>query len=461
MPRRLLSVGARWAVQYSIAVLLTFTLLAGYTYGEMRERVKRDAMLLLELQIAELSEVIREGVDSKELQAHVAMFTEAEPRLRLSVQVFDVSGAAIAGSGVLATRNTPLPAALLEGIEESPLYELELGEEYPYWALASRVGERFAQAALYSEEFLRSLRHLRAVLLTVAPVLVAFSFGTGWWLARRGLRPLSSIVGTAKRITGSHLDEVIPVEGTGDELDQLAETLNEMMARIRESLEKTQRFSAAAAHQLRTPLSRLRGQLELTLEDPALGVEVQRSLEATLSDVEELAETVRSMLQLASSEAGLDLSRSKWVSLGPLLDSVVEFYEPLATERGLTLFRSGDCEARVLGEATWLRQLFANLVENALRFTQERGGRIEVASEITETRVVVRVSDTGVGIPAGDLERVFDRFHALDQEGRRGGSGLGLTIAREIARAHQGEITVESAEGSGSCFTVTLPRDSA
>jgi two-component system heavy metal sensor histidine kinase CusS len=358
-------------------------------------------------------------------------------------------------------RNAAIPAAVLEGREKSQFYALDLGEEYPHWVFASPMDEHFAQVAVYSEEFLKSLRHLRSVLLTIAPILVALSFGIGWLLARRGLRPLSSIVGTARRITGSHLDEVIPVAGTGDELDQLVETLNEMIARIRQSFEKTRRFSAAAAHQLRTPLSRLRGQLELALEDPGLGIEVRRSLQGMLSDVEELGETVRSMLQLVSSEAGLDPSRKTWVSLDPLLDSVVEFYEPLATERGLHLFRSGNLEARVLGEATWLRQLFANLVENALRFTRQQGGKVEVASKVTEASVVVQVRDTGIGIAADDLERVFDRFHALDPEGRRGGSGLGLTIAREIARAHQGEITVESEEGSGSCFTVTLPRSEA
>jgi signal transduction histidine kinase len=461
MPRRPLSVGTRWAIQYSLAVLVTFALLAAYTYQEMRDRVKRDAKLLLELQIAELIDLVGEKADSRKLEAHVAILTEAEPRLRLSVQFFDASGSAIAGSGVMAARNTPLPDAVFEGKEESWFYELDVGEKYSHWVVASKVDERFAQAAVYSEEFVRSLRHLRSVLLTIAPVLVAFSFGTGWWLARRGLRPLSSIVTTARRITGSHLDEVIPVARTGDELDQLAETLNEMISRIRQSLEKTRRFSAAAAHQLRTPLSRLRGQLELMVEEPALGIEARGLLEGTLTDVEDLAETVRSMLQLASSEAGLDPSRNTWISLGPLLDSVVEFYEPLATERGLDLFRSGDCEARVLGEATWLRQLFANLVENALRFTPHQGGKVEVASKISEASVIVQVRDTGVGIAANDLEEVFDRFHALKQEGRRGGSGLGLTIAREIARAHQGEVTVESEKGSGSCFTVTLPRNTA
>lgn len=457
MPRRPLSVGARWAVQYSIAVLLTFSLVAAYTYGEMRDRGKHDARLLLGLQTAELSEMVGDSADSKELAAHVAVLTEAEPRLRLSVQIFDASGSEMAGSGVLADRDTPLPTAVLEGGRNSAFYEIDSGEEYPYWVIASPMGGRFVQAALYSEEFLRSVRHLRSVLLTIAPAVVVFSFGTGWWLARRGLRPLSRIVGTARRITGSHLDETIPMEGTGDELDRLAETLNEMIARIRQSLEKTRRFSVAAAHQLRTPLSRLRGQLELTLEDPAVGTDLRRSLTGTLFDAEELAETVRSMLQLASSEAGLDPGQRTWVSLGPILDSVVEFYEPLATERGLDLFRTGDCEAKVFGEATWLRQLFGNLVENALRFTPQRGGKVEVASRVAETCVVVQVRDTGVGITADDLERVFDRFHTLDREGRRGGSGLGLTIAREIARAHEGEITVESVKGSGSCFTVTLP----
>jgi signal transduction histidine kinase len=100
-------------------------------------------------------------------------------------------------------------------------------------------------------------------------------------------------------------------------------------------------------------------------------------------------------------------------------------------------------------------------VENALRFTPRQGGEIEVASGTTNASVIVQVRDTGVGIAAEDLERIFDRFHAFDQEACRGGSGLGLTIAREIARAHRGEITVESREGSGTCFTVTLPRDAA
>jgi signal transduction histidine kinase len=461
MRHRTLSVGVRWAVQYAVAVFVTFTLLAGYTYGEMRDRVKRDAKLLLELQSAELSEAVGKALDARGLGAHAAMLTEAEPRLRLSIQVFDASGSLLAGSGKLATANAPLPSAVREGRSRSYFYELDLGEEYLHWAIASPVDQRFTQVAVYSEEFVRSLRHLRAVFLTIAPVLVAFSFGTGWWLARRGLSPLSSIVATARRITGSHLDEVIPVTGNADELDQLAETLNEMIARIRQSFEKTQRFSGAAAHQLRTPLNRLRTQLELTLERPGLGTQARRSLENTLSNAEELTETVRSMLQLASSEAGLDPSRSTRVSLGPVLDSIVEFYGPLATERGLHLFRSGDCEASVKGDAPWLRQLFANLVENALRFTTRQGGEIELASSTTDTSIIVQVRDTGVGIAARDLERVFDRFHAFDQEAGRGGSGLGLTIAREIARAHRGEITVESREGSGTCFTVTLPRDAS
>jgi two-component system heavy metal sensor histidine kinase CusS len=460
MPRRPLSVGARWAVQYSVAVLVTFALLAGFAYGEIRDRIKHDAKLLLELQIADLHELLGEEIELKEFEAHIAALTQAEPRLRLSIQLRNSSGSEVANAGVLGMQNAAIPAAVLEGREKSQFYELDLGEEYPHWVFASPMDEHFAQVAVYSEEFLRSLRHLRSVLLTIAPVVVALSFVCGWLLAQRGLRPLSSIVRTARQITGSHLDEVIPVTGNGDELDQLAETLNEMIGRIRQSFEKTRRFSGAAAHQLRTPLNRLRGQLELALEDPGLGIEVRRSLEGTLSDVEELAETVRSMLQLVSSEAGLDPSRKTWVSLGPILDSVVEFYEPLATERGLRLFRSGNCEERVLGEATWLRQLFANLVENALRYTPQRGGEVEVASKITEASVIVQVRDTGIGIAAHDLDRVFDRFHALDQEGRRGGSGLGLTIAREIARAHQGEIAVESVEGSGSRFTVTLPRNS-
>jgi len=219
---------------------------------------------------------------------------------------------------------------------------------------------------------------------------------------------------------------------------------------------KLRHFSADAAHQLRTPLTALRSRLEVTLESESMTSELRRVLTDTLAEIEKLAEAVTSMLQLASSEAGLDPGRGVPVSLGPLLDSVIEFYGPSAAEQGLSLRRRGATEATVYGDISWLRQLFGNLVENACRHTPS-GGRIDVEIERVKETVLVRVRDTGPGMKEEDLERVFDRFFRVASPGAASGVGLGLTVASQIARAHGGEIRAESTLGRGSTFTVCLP----
>jgi two-component system heavy metal sensor histidine kinase CusS len=172
--------------------------------------------------------------------------------------------------------------------------------------------------------------------------------------------------------------------------------------------------------------------------------------------MEQLADAVTSMLQLASSEAGLEPGRGVPVSLGPLLDSVIEFYGPLAAEQGLSLRRGGALDATVSGDISWLRQLFGNLVENACRHTPA-GGRIDVEIEQVTATALVRVRDTGPGMREEDLRRVFDRFFRAPSPNADSGVGLGLTIAYQIARAHGGEIRAESTLGKGSTFTVSLP----
>jgi two-component system heavy metal sensor histidine kinase CusS len=229
-----------------------------------------------------------------------------------------------------------------------------------------------------------------------------------------------------------------------------------MTSRIGESVAKLRHFSVDAAHQLRTPLTALRSRLEVTLETESMTRELRRVLTGTLAEIEQLANAVTSMLQLASSEAGLEPGRGVPVSLGPLLDSVIEFYGPLAAEQGLSLRRRGASDATVSGDISWLRQLFGNLVENSCRHTPS-GGSIDVEIERVKETVLVRVRDTGPGIKQEDLERVFDRFYRVPALNAESGVGLGLTIAYQIARAHGGDIRAESTVGRGSTFTVSLP----
>ena len=355
-----------------------------------------------------------------------------------------------------AEREIGIPPEFTTESEDSLFYEVDVGQEYKYWVLVVRDGGGIIQVGTFSREFVRPARQLRIVLLTTVPTAFLITVVLGWWLARTSLRPLSEITATAARITGSRLDAGIPLTGSGDELDQLAQTLNDMTSRIGESVAKLRHFSVDAAHQLRTPLTSLRSRLEVTLETESMTAELRRVLTDTLAEIEQLADAVTSMLQLASSEAGLEPGRGIPVSLGPLLDSVIDFYGPLAAEQGLSLRRRGASDATVSGDISWLRQLFGNLVENACRHTPS-GGWIDVEIERVKETVLVRVRDTGAGIKEEDLERVFDRFFRVPSPSAESGVGLGLTVAYQIARAHGGEISAESTVGEGSTFSVSFP----
>ncbi len=457
--RRPLSIGWRWALRYAVAILVSLTAFSLFAYSRTEKQATREGRRLLERQAAELAGRVVEGFENiDELRGYVTSVADAEPYLKISVQVFDDNGRILYGRGILPSHEIGIPPDFVRSSRDSHFYEADLNKRFPYWVVVARAGEMFVQVGAYSREFVRPARELRTMLLTATPVVVVFSLALGWWLARTSLRPLSEITATTRRITGSRLDEPIPTTGTGDELDELAHTLEEMRVRIRDSVEKLRHFSADAAHQLRTPLSKLRSRLELTLESEPLSPSIRKTLEENLCEIDQLGSAVTAMLQLASSEAGLAPGQSELIELGGLLDSVVEFYEPLAAENQLKLARTDQNQVRVMGDLAWLRQLFGNLVENAILHT-EAGGRIEVEAEERDGEARVEVRDTGTGIDPGSLERIFDRFH----RGRSGGdspapgAGLGLTIAGQIAEAHGGRIGVESDAGAGSVFSVGLP----
>jgi heavy metal sensor kinase len=449
--------GAKWTLRYSAAILVTLVLYSIYAYTRIQQQASHDGKLLLELQAAELAGQIEQTSASIENSVDfISHLSAIDPHLKISVQIFDLAGRARYASGVLAEREIGIPPEFTNKSEDPLFYEVDLDQEYKYWVLAVRAGDNIIQVGTYSREFVRPVRQLRTVLLTTVPTAFLITVFLGWWLARTSLRPLAEITSTAAHISGSRLDASIPLTGSGDELDRLAQTLNDMTSRIGESVAKLRHFSVDAAHQLRTPLTALRSRLEVTLETESMTPELRRVLTDTLAEIEQLANAVASMLQLASSEAGLEPGRGVPVSLGPLLDSVIEFYEPLASEQGLSLRRGGASDATVSGDISWLRQLFSNLVENACRHTPS-GGLIDLEIERVMETVLVRVRDTGPGIKEEDLERVFDRFFRVPSPNADSGVGLGLTIAYQIARAHGGEIRAESTLGKGSTFTVSLP----
>jgi signal transduction histidine kinase len=230
-----------------------------------------------------------------------------------------------------------------------------------------------------------------------------------------------------------------------------------MLRRLRQTLVGMRRFNANAAHQLRTPLTAISSQLEVTLDQTRSEEEYRRVLEDALDRVRHLARGVDAMLRLAQVEAGLEADARAPVRLATVLETVCEFFEPLAEDRSVTLDASRLPDDEVVGDASWLHELFSNLVANALQHTPD-GGRVTVSGVREGDDVVVTVRDTGPGIPAEMVSRVLERFERAPSRLASSGFGLGLPIAREIARAHGGRLELRSEPGKGTRAEVRLPR---
>jgi heavy metal sensor kinase len=262
---------------------------------------------------------------------------------------------------------------------------------------------------------------------------------------------------TARRITAVDLSRRITRRGTQDELDRLAETLNEMLARLEEAFTQTRRFAADAAHELRTPLTALKGGIEVALRAARTDAEYRAVLASSLEDVERLIRVAEDLLLLSRSPAGSDLPRAP-VELEPLLLEAAEVGARMAQGIGVTVRVDDLAPVTVTGDGLALRRALRNLVENAVKYTPA-GGKVELSLVREDGRAALSVQDTGIGIAPADAERIFEPFVRLDAARSRdtGGTGLGLAITRSIVTAHGGTLTVDSRPGAGSRFTIRLP----
>jgi heavy metal sensor kinase len=290
-------------------------------------------------------------------------------------------------------------------------------------------------------------------------VFLGLAVAGGMILSRQALRPVAQSIRTAKRLNPSKLSERLPRTGAGDELDGLAATINDLLDRLAAYHAQIIRFTADASHELRSPLGAMRAAVEIALGQPREPSEYRKVLWSLGEQCERLTVLVNGLLLLARADAGeVDLLREP-LDLACLASEVAEMYEPVAAEHGVRLRWEFRGPIPVLGDASRLRQLLTNLVDNAVKFS-EPGGSVTLRIEVADDQVRIVVADTGVGIASEHLPHIFERFYQADPARSSAGSGLGLSICRWIAEAHGGQLEVKSAPGSGSTFTVVLPSPS-
>lgn len=299
---------------------------------------------------------------------------------------------------------------------------------------------------------------LSGLLLGLPVALILAGLG-GHWLARRALRPIDRMVQQAERISAENLAERLPVHNPDDELGHLARVFNAALARIGDSFAELRRFTADASHELRTPLTSLRAVGEVALREPHDLRSYREAIGSMLEEVDGLAHLVDDLLMLSRAEAGAEPLAMESVALLDTAQKAASLLEVLAEEKEQTLLVTGDASIRAHGNADMLKRAFVNLIDNAIKYSPERGRICVDVRHAAAGVAAVEVRDQGSGIAAEHQAKIFERFYRTDVGRSRdaGGAGLGLAIAERVVRLHGGRIELESEPGKGSTFRIILP----
>jgi heavy metal sensor kinase len=384
----------------------------------------------------------------------------------LAFRLFDNDGELIVSSQA-DDQVAPLWAPPEDWSKTPPYFEFRTlwpdGAPYPCRTCSLRVTtvdgrSGTAQAGYSLQQVNESLAMFRRICALGLGLAVCLSLVSGHLMARKTLGPIRALTKTANRINAMQLAERVPTTGSGDELDQLAATLNRMLNRIEHHVVQMQQFTADASHELRSPLAALRGNAEVALTRSRPAEELREVIEDSLEHYDRLARITEDLLLLARADAGQQVVRCEPVRFDLAVKNAIDLYRPLAYERGINLTFANKVNVWCRGDATRLRQLVGNLIDNAIKYS-DKDGSVTVALGCANGLAGLSITDTGQGIPPEHLPRIFDRFYRADQarSASRRGAGLGLSICKMIADAHGGEIRVSSTPGSGTTVAVAIP----
>lgn len=307
------------------------------------------------------------------------------------------------------------------------------------------------------EEFDESVSRLFLVMLISIPSAILFTLIGGYILARKSLKPVDEIRRAAIRISSKNLDERIDVGGRRDELGKLAQTFNDMIERLRDSFQRINQFTIDVSHELKTPLTILKGQTEVALRKERDTEEYRRILRSNLEEIDRMVKIIDDLLFISRAETkNLTLSKER-IALQDLITDVCGDMKIYAEQKGVNL-EIGHLEDIIIeGDELKLRRMLMNIIDNGIKYNHP-GGKVQISTHVENGYARIDVEDSGPGIPENEIKYIFDRFYRVDKSRRReSGSGLGLSISKWIAEAHNGGIEVKSFVNRGSIFSVKLP----
>lgn len=378
------------------------------------------------------------------------------------VRVFDASGE-LSFDGSAVAGDVPIDRRAVESalVGKTITRSVNVGEAFRVRTLPIERDGRISgvlEVGLSEGDVSETLQALLLIVGIAYPVTLAVASLGGAFLAGRALSPIDKLTRLARRISAEDLGQRLKLRLPDDEVGRLARTFDEMIARLDDAFRRQRQFTADASHELRTPLTAIKGQVEVALRRPREAAAYRGVLQAVNEEVDRLIRLVGSLLTLAKADAGQIPIASEAVRLGELIAAAVEQVRPAAQHQDLEVRLEPGPDITLQADEDLLLQLLLNLLDNAVKYTPA-GGQVAAGWNLDGQHLQLWVRDTGIGIASEHLPHIFDRFYRVDKARSRaeGGAGLGLSICRWIAEAHGGSVSVRSAPGQGSTFTVVLP----
>ncbi len=410
-------------------------------------------------EIAEFSSFFA-SKDMDAVKALINIEAESNGVGKIFVRIVNMDGEVLASSNMSSWKNIGADMGALTRIAGGAgrVFETLTGQDHNVRVAYGEIGPgiimQIGQSMKDDEEFIEISYKIFGITLVVLMVVAAL---IGWFMARRALRRVEDVTKTATEIAKGALELRVSAKDGGDEIDRLAQTFNMMLDRIHGLITGIREMTDNIAHDLRSPITRIRGIAEMTLTAAGSPDEHQDMAANTIEECDRLLEMINTMLDITEVEAGAGRLKMEKVDIAELVRDACELFQPIAEDKNITLICATPSALSVNGDIQRLQRVVSNLLDNALKYTPSLG-TVTVSVNEKDNVVAVSVMDTGPGISKNDLPHIFTRFYRCDQSRSQEGTGLGLSLAKAIAEAHGGSISVSSSHGKGSAFTVVLPR---
>jgi two-component system, OmpR family, heavy metal sensor histidine kinase CusS len=454
----------RLAAGYALAGLIFILLATTSLYFLLVKQLEQSATLFIQDKLNVVRTLLRDRPsDTDALREEVELETSARKYERYYIRLLDGNGKPLLTTSGMAEQFNVAQFAKQPLSPPESTFEITGNHRHVFRVAsaaapvgASGMSTDVIQIAVDVSQEKQLLSNYRRWFLAILVAACAFLPLVGFVIARQGIRPVEEMALTARRISSSNLHDRIRPEGYPFELASLAETFNKMLDGLEESFERISRFSADIAHDLRTPVNNIRGEAEVALARARSVEDYRDVLGSCLEEAVRLSNLIGDLLFLARAESPLSLLHLENSDITQLLHRVCDYYEASAADAGISLSTCGRVSATAALDQSLIQRALSNLVSNALAHTPS-GGTVSMSIKVTPSYLYIEVADSGVGIPAEALPKVFDRFFRVDASRSQGGTGLGLAIVQSIASLHGGNVQISSELGVGTRVTLALP----